>query len=45
VTPALVLAASGPPVWAGIALIVVAALAGSRLARWRTRRRMRDMND
>jgi uncharacterized protein YcnI len=35
----------GPPIWAGIALIVVAALAGSWLARWRTRRRMRDLND
>jgi uncharacterized protein YcnI len=35
----------GPPIWAGIALIVAAALAGSWLARWRTRRRMRDLND
>jgi uncharacterized protein YcnI len=35
----------GPPIWAGIGLIVVAALAGTWLARWRTRRRMRDLND
>ena len=42
----LVLAAGGgPPIWAGIGLILLAAVAGSMAARARNRRRMRDFKD
>ena len=33
---------SGPPIWAGLGLIVVAAVAGTLAGRARNRRRMRD---
>jgi hypothetical protein len=33
---------SGPPIWAGIGLILLAAVAGTLAARARNRRRMRD---
>ena len=38
---ALVLAASGPPIWAGIGLLLLAAVAGTIAGRARNRRLMR----
>ena len=41
----LVLASSGPPVWAGIGLILLAAVAGTLAGRARNRRLMRKYQD